>query len=163
MYYELTDRFVVSMDLDRTWRFFSTAGNLAAITPPWLAFTVRTPSPVTIGPDSLLDYSIKWFGLPVRWRTKIIDWTPPRQFIDLQVRGPYALWLHQHTFEPTADGVECADRVIYKLPVPLLGRVVHAAAVRRQLIEIFRFRRKVIAERLGWVRAVQADVRVGVL
>ena len=98
--------------------------------------------------------------MPVRWQTRIIDWSPPRQFIDLQVRGPYALWHHQHVFGPVEDGVLCRDRVIYKLPAGPLGRAVHAAVVGRQLRDIFRFRRGVIADRLGWVRPVQDDVRV---
>src|SRR5687768_7683742 len=104
MYYELTDRFIVSAGVDQTWEFFSTADNLPGITPPWLGFTVKTRAPVQIEKDALLDYTIRWFGLRVRWQTKIIDWTPPRQFIDLQVRGPYVLWHHQHTFEPVDGG-----------------------------------------------------------
>jgi hypothetical protein len=163
MHYELTDLFQVAAPIVKTWQFFSSADNLRHITPPWLRFQLRTPAPATVGPDALLDYTIHWLGVPVKWRTKIIDFTPPRQFTDMQVRGPYALWLHQHTFRETAEGVECRDRVIYRLPVPVLGRVVHAAVVRRQLLDIFRFRRKVIAQRLGWVRAIQEDVRIGPL
>ena len=72
------------------------------------------------------------------------------------VHGPYALWHHQHTFTPVeGGGVECFDRVIYRLPFGVLGRITHAAIVRRQLIEIFQFRRRVIGERLGWIRAIQ--------
>ena len=162
MYFELTDRFVVSADLTRTWEFFSAAENLAAITPPWLRFEVRTPPPVRVGPEALLDYTIRWAGIPVRWRTKIIDWSPPRQFIDIQVRGPYALWLHQHTFREAegGTGTECADRVVYALPVPFIGTIVHAAVVRRQLTEIFRYRRTVVAEHLGLANAVRDDVRI---
>ena len=161
MYYELTDHFEVSADPERTWQFFATARNLPLITPPWLHFRVTGDIRAPVGPDALLDYTIRWLGVPVKWRTKIIDWSPPRQFIDLQVRGPYALWHHQHTFTPTpSGGTDCRDRVIYRVPVPAVGRLVHHAIVRRQLLGIFRFRRKVIGERLGWVRAVQDDVRI---
>ena len=160
MYYELTDRFVVAADLAKTWGFFSAAENLPAVTPPWLSFKVLTRAPVAMGQDALLDYTIRWMGVPVRWRTRVIDGSPPRQLIDLQVRGPYALWHHQHVFSETPEGVECMDRVVYKLPLGPAGRLVHAAAVRRQLVRIFRFRRSVIGQRLGWVRAVQADVEV---
>ena len=159
-YYELTDHFEVKADLPTTWRFFSAVENLAKITPPWLAFTVKMDGAVEIGDGSLLDYTIKWMGLPIKWRTRIIDWSPPRQFIDIQLRGPYALWHHQHVFEPSEAGVVCRDRVTYKLPVAPIAPLVHALAVKKQLIEIFRFRRKVIAQELGWVRAVQEDVRV---
>jgi ligand-binding SRPBCC domain-containing protein len=160
--YELTDHFQVAADADRTWQFFSSAENLPLITPPWLRFNLVMPQPVTIGQDSILDYTIRWMRLPIRWRTRIIDWSPPRQFIDLQVKGPYALWHHQHRFEPSPDGrgTACFDRVIYRLPMPIVRRLVHPLVVRRQLIEIFRFRRSVIAEHLGWIRAVQPDVQV---
>jgi ligand-binding SRPBCC domain-containing protein len=162
MYYELTDRFVVKSDAAATWAFFSTAENLPAITPPWLGFTIRSAGgPIKIERETLLDYTIKWLGVPMRWRTRIIEWDPPRSFVDLQVRGPYVLWHHQHRFEAVAEGTECSDRVIYKLPGGWLARPAHALVVRRQLMGIFRFRRKVIGERLGWVREVQEDVRIG--
>jgi ligand-binding SRPBCC domain-containing protein len=162
MYYQLCDAFEVSADLRHCWDFFGRAENLPLITPPWLKFTIAMSSPLPqIGDGTVLDYTIRWFGVRVKWRTKIIDWIPPRQFIDLQIRGPYELWHHQHTFESTeSGGVICRDRVIYKLPLPGVRRVVHAVAVRRQLLEIFRFRRKVIAEHLGWIRALQQDVTI---
>ena len=174
MYYELTDHFEVAADIERCWQFFGSAANLPVITPPWLNFRIAMPTPLpAIRQDAVLDYTIRWMGVPVKWRTKIIDWSPPRQFVDLQIRGPYALWHHQHRFEPIgsggggsaggAGGMRCFDRVIYRVPLPVIGRVVHAAFVRKQLMEIFRFRRKVIGEHLGWVRAVQDDVRLNAL
>ena len=163
MVYELTDHFEVAADVERCWQFFGSAENLPLITPPWLRFTIAMPSPLpAIGAESELDYTIRWMGVPVQWRTRIIDWSPPRQFIDLQIRGPYGLWHHQHTFTPLPDGggVRCFDRVIYQLPVPGVRRAVHALIVKKQLIEIFRFRRKVIGKHLGWARAVQEDVEI---
>lgn len=165
MYYELTDRFEVPASIDETWKFFSTADNLPRITPPWLKFTVTTPQPIGIKLDSILDYTIAWKGVPMRWRTRIIDFTPPRQFIDLQLRGPYALWHHQHTFEakPGGAGVICADRVIYKIPGGPIGRIMHALLIRNQLLDIFRHRRKVIGESLGGCRPLQDDITIRAL
>jgi ligand-binding SRPBCC domain-containing protein len=160
MQYELTDHFVVKASETETWDFFSSAENLPAITPPWLAFKILTPHPIKIEAESLLDYTIKWFGLPIHWRTRIIDWAPPRSFIDLQLKGPYTLWHHQHTFTPSTEGTICTDRVIYQLPLGPLAWPVQRWIVRKQLLEIFRFRRKVIADRLGWVRAIQPDVDI---
>lgn len=160
MFYELTDAFIVDADLQETWKFFSSAENLPRITPPWLAFSIQTPRPIVIGDGALLDYTIRWMGLPIRWRTRIIDWTPPRQFIDLQLRGPYAVWHHQHTFSDSEAGVECRDRVLYKLPGSVLAAPVHEIIVRRQLLGIFRFRRRVIGDVLGWRKALQPDVAI---
>jgi ligand-binding SRPBCC domain-containing protein len=165
MYYELTDRFEVPATIEQTWAFFSHAENLPRITPRWLKFTVSTAGPIEIRNDSVLDYKIAWKGIPMRWRTRIIDFSPPRQFIDLQLRGPYALWHHQHMFEakPDGDGVICADRVIYKLPLGPLGRIMHALVVRNQLLDIFRHRRTVIGESLGGCRPLQDDILVRTL
>jgi len=160
MYQELTDHFEVKSDIDRTWEFFSNAANLPLITPPWLKFTIAMNALPRIEQETVLDYTIRWCGLPIRWQTRIIDFTPKRQFIDLQTKGPYALWHHQHTFEPSDNGVICFDRVFYQLPVPGIRRIVHATIVRKQLTEIFRFRRRVIGEHLGWVRALQDDIRI---
>lgn len=160
MYYQLTDSFVVKSDLQKTWDFFSRAENLPRITPAWMRFEIRTPSPIVIQQDSILDYTIRWMGIPIGWRTRIIDWSPPRQFIDLQLRGPYSLWHHQHTFAAGEDGTICTDRVLYRVPVPILGRMMNALMVQKQLIGIFEYRRKVIAEELGWVRAIEDQVRV---
>jgi ligand-binding SRPBCC domain-containing protein len=164
MYYELTDRFEVAANVDETWAFFSDAKNLPRITPPWLNFTVATGGPIDIQQDSILDYTIRWNGIPIRWQTKIIDFTPPRQFIDLQIRGPYSLWHHQHTFESNVTGgVICSDRVIYKIPGGPIGRMMHAMSIRNQLLDIFRYRRKIVGESLGGLRLLQDDVRIGAL
>lgn len=158
--YQLTDAFVVQADPQRTWAFFSDATNLPRITPSWLAFQVLTPEPIHLQQDSLIDYRIKWKGLAMKWRTRIIDWSPPHQFIDLQLKGPYALWHHQHQFEPSNEGTICRDRVIYKLPLGPLGAIGQALSVRRQLLEIFRYRREIITRELGWVKAIQPDVEI---
>src|SRR4051812_27914914 len=104
MTWELTDVFVVAADIETTWRFFSTAMNLPLITPPWLHFRIAMPEPILIQEDANLDYTIRWLGLPMRWRTTITDWDAPRRFVDVQTRGPYALWRHEHVFEPLAGG-----------------------------------------------------------
>lgn len=161
MYYELTDRFEVPATIDNTWAFFTDAQNLSRITPPWLKFSVSTDGPIEIRLDSILDYKISWKGLPMRWRTRIIDFSPPRQFIDLQIRGPYALWHHQHSFEPNSTGgVTCADRVIYKIPLGPIGRLTHALVIRNQLRDIFRYRRTIIGDSLGGLRPIPADVLI---
>jgi ligand-binding SRPBCC domain-containing protein len=160
VFFELTDCFEVAANIDHTWKFFGSADNLPLITPPWLKFKLQENNPRAIEQDSILNYTISWMGLPVKWQTRIVEWSPPNQFIDLQVRGPYALWHHQHTFTPTEQGTACRDRVIYQLPIPVIGPLVHEMIVRKQLLEIFRFRRRVIGERLGWIRAIQPDVAI---
>src|SRR3954447_155753 len=98
--YELSDHFAVGANIEQTWQFFSTATNLPLITPPWLNFTIDMPDGVEIRKDTLLHYRIRAMGMVMKWESKILEWEPPRRFVDLQTRGPYKLWWHEHRFEP---------------------------------------------------------------
>lgn len=126
--------------------FYADALNLEAITPPWLAFRVATAGPVAMRCGTLIDYRLRLHGVPIRWRTRIVAWEPPERFVDVQLRGPYALWEHTHTFEPDgAHAVVIRDRVRYALPFGALGRLAHALFVRRDLERIFDYRRRAVA------------------
>jgi ligand-binding SRPBCC domain-containing protein len=134
----------------RAFAFYADALNLEAITPPWLAFRVATPGPIEMRTGTLIDYRLRLHGVPVRWRTRIAVWEPPERFVDVQVRGPYALWEHTHTFEPDGpDAVVIRDRVHYALPFGALGRLAHALIVRRDLERIFDHRRRAVAYALA--------------
>ena len=94
--------------------FFADARNLEAITPAWLNFEVLTPAPIEMRPGALIDYRVRVHGLPIRWRTEITEWNPPHRFVDLQLRGPYSLWHHTHTFAERDGGTLCSDDVRYR-------------------------------------------------
>lgn len=156
--YELTDRFIVNSSIDDVWRFFSTADNLPAITPTWLKFVIVTPSPIVLKKDAFIEYTIRPLGFRMKWRTRIIGWDQPRRFVDIQERGPYALWWHEHIFEPRGSGVHCTDRVLYRMPMGFIGHLAHRLLVRRQLMEIFQYRRRIISERLNGIWPQQPNI-----
>jgi ligand-binding SRPBCC domain-containing protein len=135
--------------LAEVFRLFEDPRNLAKITPPWLNFQVIDPDRIRMRAGAEINYVIRWLGLPVKWKTIIRRYDPPRIFVDEQARGPYRLWHHEHTFEETAAGVVIRDRVDYRLPLGPLGRVAHAVIVKRQLLEIFRYRQAAIAKMLA--------------
>jgi len=66
-----------------------------------------------------------------------------------QVTGPYARWVHRHSFREVAGGVEMTDDVDYALPFGVLGRLVHWLIVRHQLRAIFDHRTQVITRTFG--------------
>ena len=79
--------------------FFADAFNLEAITPPFLRFKVTTEAPIEMQVGALIDYKLRLHGIPITWRTRIAAWEPPYRFVDEQLKGPYSLWRHEHTFE----------------------------------------------------------------
>jgi ligand-binding SRPBCC domain-containing protein len=134
---------------EKVFEFFADAFELEAITPPWLGFEVLTPGPVDMHAGTLIAYRMALHGVPVSWLTRIEHWEPQTAFVDRQLRGPYRLWHHVHTFEPCGRGTLMRDRVSYALPLGLLGELAHAALVRRDLARIFDFRRESVARILG--------------
>ena len=147
--YTLRREQVVPRPLEEVFGFFSDARNLQKITPPWLNFQILTREPIDIHPGTLLDYRLKWHGLGIRWRTRIVTWNPPHVFTDEQIRGPYRLWHHTHTFTAEAGGTRMVDVVNYQLPLGILGAIAHRLAVRRDLERVFDYRQQVIASAFG--------------
>jgi hypothetical protein len=129
--------------------FFSRAENLAELTPAWMGFRIQTPMPIEMRVGAHIDYTIRLAGVPMNWRTRITAWEPERYFADIQERGPYARWQHEHTFVEQGEGVLVADRVTYALPLGPLGRVAHLLAVRASLTAIFDYRFQRIRELLA--------------
>lgn len=124
--------------------FFAEAKNLETITPQQLHFKIDSVSTSEIQEGTLIDYTLKIRGLPVHWRTEIVDWHPPHQFVDNQLKGPYALWHHSHRFEALGDGTLMSDRVRFRLPLGFLGWSLGIWFVRMEVASIFQFRRKKI-------------------
>jgi ligand-binding SRPBCC domain-containing protein len=126
--------------------FFADAGNLQELTPPWLRFEVLTPRPVEMRPGTLIDYRLHLRFIPIRWRTEITAWEPPRRFVDTQLRGPYRLWIHEHTFEEDGGGTLCGDFVRYAVP---FGALANRLLVARDVRKIFAYRETRLKEIFG--------------
>lgn len=139
----------VPASVTETFDFFADAANLETITPPWLNFRIRTPLPIAMHEGRLIEYRLKLHGLPVFWRTRIARWEPGVAFVDEQLRGPYAKWVHLHTFVAERGGTRLGDRVEYALPLDPLSRPAHPLYVRPLVERIFAHRHTVIAERFG--------------
>jgi ligand-binding SRPBCC domain-containing protein len=139
----------IARPLSEAFDFFARAENLGRITPPWLHFRIRSQLPIQMRVDARIDYTIRLAGIPLRWRTRIAAWEPERRFVDIQERGPYALWEHTHLFEPRESGVLMTDQVRYALPLGWLGRAANALAVRSALASIFDYRFQTIQALLG--------------
>lgn len=147
MEHELNAEIELPLELNSVFEFFSQAENLERITPSELNFRILTPTPVEMRVGTRIDYRLKLFGIPFSWRTLISEWDPPHAFTDEQMKGPYALWVHRHTFEQTRNGTLIRDQVRYRLPLSPLGDIA-LPIVKLQLRRIFSHRQKSVSEAL---------------
>jgi len=129
--------------------FFSAETNLETLTPPWLNFKVIGKSTPQIQAGTLIDYRLKIYGIPIKWRTLIEVWKPGECFVDSQLRGPYRKWHHTHTFQDAPGGTLMSDRVIYQMHMGRAGDIAAGWKVRRDVNGIFAFRRQKIGELFG--------------
>ena len=126
--------------------FFSIAGNLNLITPRHLSFDILTPAHIKMQVGTIIDYRMKIYGIPVRWRTEISEWDPPNRFADNQVKGPYKKWYHTHSFQSRDNGTLMTDHVEYAVPGGFLAPLLNRLFVRRDVEKIFQYRNKKIIE-----------------
>lgn len=129
--------------------FFSSAKNLQKITPKSLDFKIlrQSTDPVQLG--TVIEYALKIHGIPVFWKTKITEYIQDVKFVDNQEKGPYSKWHHTHSFENFGKGTLMKDRVLYKLPLGILGYIVAGWFVKLDVKKIFLFRRKSLSTYLN--------------
>ena len=151
--HRLETRIRLAQPRERIFEFFADPQNLERLTPPSLRFEILSKDARVTRPGTRLDYRLRIRGIPVRWQSEISVWEPPARFVDRQVRGPYRLWIHEHTFaNDDAGGTWVGDNVEYAVPG---GRIVQRWLVAPELERIFRYRHQVLEEifRVGPARS----------
>jgi ligand-binding SRPBCC domain-containing protein len=150
--------------IEDVFRFFSNPDNLPKLMPRWqharLEKMQLVPPPQhdpdkaagLAGAGSRILLSFRPFPLcPVRlrWEAQIAEFAWNQHFSDLQLKGPFANWLHRHSVQPSASngptgpgilGTLLHDEVTYEVPLGALGRVANKLFVRHQLRRMFAYR-----------------------
>ena len=139
----------ISAPVADVFAFFSRPENLATLTPADLGLVIHTPLPIEMMTGTQIEYTIRVFGLPVRWTTLITAFDQGRSFIDEQLRGPYAFWRLSHRFEEAPGGTTVSDEVLYALPFGPIGALARALVVGRKLESIFDYRARAVGALFG--------------
>jgi ligand-binding SRPBCC domain-containing protein len=145
---------LIKRPISEVFDFFSKAENLNALTPPELEFSILTPLPIPMKKGTLIDYRIKLEGIPFRWRTLISDWQEGKSFTDEQIKGPYRVWKHTHSFVAKGDYTEMTDEILYLAPGWFLEPIIHKLFVKKRVEAIFEFRESKLNELFPEAKAI---------
>jgi ligand-binding SRPBCC domain-containing protein len=79
--HQLTASQVLALPRTQAFAFFEDPRNLFDITPDWLSFVMKDRDRMTAMFDGAeFDYAIRWFGIPMPWKSRITPYKPPEQF-----------------------------------------------------------------------------------
>ncbi len=111
--------FEVQAPLAEVADFHTSASSLKAITPPLIPMQLHHAPEQMVSGDEMA--FTMWMGpLPVRWEARVED-ASPAGFLDRQLRGPFASWIHRHRFLELDEGsTEVVDEVEARLKPHLL-------------------------------------------
>jgi len=143
--YQLLASQLLPIPRKEAFAFFEDPVNLCDITPLWLDFCMlNKDGDGEVHENAEFDYTIKFMGIKMLWRSWIIDYQPPERFTDIQLKGPYKSWVHLHVLEEVPEGTLMRDRVTYTLHLPAL--ILHPFLIRKKLMDIFSYRAVKIAQ-----------------
>lgn len=151
--YRLESKQNLPISKEKAWEFLSNPKNLKTITPEYMSFDILSGADRPMFAGQIIQYIVTpLLGIKTKWVTEITHVVEGEYFVDEQRFGPYALWHHKHFIKEIPGGVEMEDIIDYKVPMGILGQLVHPFIVKPKLNEIFEYRRKKLIELFGEIK-----------
>ncbi|WP_329805116.1 SRPBCC family protein [Flavobacterium facile] len=151
--YRLESKQNLPISKEKAWKFLSSPRNLKTITPEYMSFDILSGADRPMFAGQIIQYIVTpVLGIKTKWVTEITHVVEGEYFVDEQRFGPYALWHHKHFIKEIPGGVEMEDSIDYKVPMGVLGQLVHPFIVKPKLNEIFEYRRKKLIELFGEIK-----------
>lgn len=148
--YTLHKKQSLPITVAQAWEFLSNPANLKTITPDYMGFHILSGADKPMFPGQIIQYIVTpVLGIKTKWVTEITHVKDHDYFVDEQRFGPYALWHHKHFIREIEGGVEMEDIIDYKLPMGILGQLVHPFLVQPKLEEIFNYRTQKLEKLFG--------------
>jgi uncharacterized protein (TIGR01777 family) len=141
MVLERASRFPCSADAAFAWH--ERPGAFERLTPPWEhAEVVERTGGIKDGGRVVVRVGAP---MALRWVARHRDYQAGRQFVDEQVEGPFARWVHLHRFDP--DGPSACiitDRIDYSPPLGAVGAAGEPFLIRPRLERMLGYRHELL-------------------
>ncbi len=124
----------------RVFGFHESPGALKRLTPPWEKVEVESGGK-SIHVGSRVVLVTKLGPIPLRWVAEHVEYSPPHRFVDRQVTGPFASWVHRHEFlDDGQGGTILRDVVDFEPPLGAVGRFFGSGFLNAKLSKMFDYR-----------------------
>jgi len=132
---------LIDAPVDAVFRFHEREDALALLTPlfPPVRMISRTGG---IRTGARVELRVGLF----RWVALHTAYEKDRLFVDEQIHGPFAKWVHRHEFEAAGAKTRLTDRIAYELPGGSLVNMLLSWTVSLGLRNMFAHRHRVTKE-----------------
>ncbi len=123
--------------------------NRVRLAPPALAMQLLA-GPDCLEKNSRLTLQVRRAGLAQTIELEVTDLVPNTSLTEVQVRGPFRSWRQHYHVAATPNGGTCLTETIdFEPPGGLLGLLVSAAVIERDLRELYAQREPLLRQLLA--------------
>lgn len=121
-------------------------GAFERLTPPFENIRVLSHSG-GIKDGATIKVEVKEGLFPIRWELQHQNYRPPHLFQDVQLRGLFKSWSHEHRFLSESENQSVIeDRIEYELPLGFIGDLFGNPIVMGKLNRLFEYRHAITTQ-----------------
>lgn len=125
-------------------------GAFQRLVPPWQKVRLLEQTGPADEEGTRLFLSVPLGPFRRLWVAEHRDVIEGRQFVDVQIQGPFARWVHTHRFlDREGGGSFLEDAIELELPLGAIAEKLGGFLVRRQLERVFDYRHRITASDLA--------------
>lgn len=128
--------------------YFTKPANLVQFTPPDYHLELVTGPEVLALGERLVWQGRRW-GVSQKIIQQVSLFDAEKLIVVEQKQGPFKRWVQAHHFEPTSAGTLILEKIEFDPPSGMLGFIVTANAIRKELENVAAFRAEKLRSMFG--------------
>jgi ligand-binding SRPBCC domain-containing protein len=138
----------IAQPVSELFAYLTTPKNLMQLAPPDLHLELLTAPDILVLGSRLVWKGRRW-GVSQQFTQEVAAFNQDQLIVVEQKQGPLKRWIHTNQFEATDAGTRIHEKIEYEPPGGLLGFVVTADAIRKELEKLLAYRGKRLKEIFG--------------
>lgn len=130
---------LVEAPIEAVFAFLMDPRNLAKFDPPKLDIRMMSTHGEGCGLEA--EYVIRWFGIPVYLRAKVIECIHPKRCLLEQFEGPWMKYTHLFELREEQGGTVISQRGDFVAEQGWANSMLHRWVIRRQISGVHAYRR----------------------